>query len=160
MYHKQKFKRGRKIINECLSELSLTFKCVSKQDKIALFEHKFETSLMRIPVSFEFGSKLKKFNNPMQEIDNLLKDKQSIELYTDGSKKGNKSVGIGCYVPKTNIMISKSIDKYASIFTAEAIALREALKVIFKSKELSVYIFTDSKSVLQSFNKYNTIMLI
>ena len=157
VYHKQKFKRGRKIINECLTELSLTFACVSKQDKIPLFEYKFETSLIRIPVDFEFGSKLKKHDNPMQKIDNLLKDKQSIELYTNGSKiKGNKSVGIGCYVPETNIMISKSINKYASIFTAEAIASSEALKVVSESKERSVYIFTDSKSVLQSLNKYNT----
>ena len=56
-------------------------------------------------------------------------------IYTDGSKiKNNNSVGTATICPNLNVRISRSIDKDASIFTAESIALIDSYIVLATQK--------------------------
>lgn len=52
--------------------------------------------------------------------------------------------------PGKNVAIQRSIDKSASIFTAECIALNDAMDTALNIKNKNVFIFSDSMSALQS----------
>ena len=48
-------------------------------------------------------------------------------IYIDGSKKsGNSAVGSACICPELNFSSLKAINKNASVYTAECIALNDA----------------------------------
>ena len=70
----------------------------------------------------------------------------SLHLYTDGSKS-HEGVGFGVYCNDENIMVSSRINKSSSIYTAELLAIAEAVKLL--DSHDSITIFTDSLSSLQ-----------
>jgi len=71
----------------------------------------------------------------------------SIHVYTDGSKC---SGGVGYGVFSFNLDISKRIPLTASIFTAELLAIDEALENIYNDRNRSFTILTDSRSTLEA----------
>ena len=87
----------------------------------------------------------------------LIKDKYEtqgeISIYTDGSKiPFSISVGSDCYCPRLNIRKTRSISSLVSIFTAECIAINDAMQIAIDNKIYNFNIFTDSLSALQSLN--------
>lgn len=79
---------------------------------------------------------LEKWNNPLL-------------VYTDASKS-LLGTGCACYIPSTNNIIKVKLPSHCSIFTAEAIAICEALKFIYLSNADTSIILSDSLSVLTS----------
>jgi len=71
-----------------------------------------------------------------------------LEIYTDGSKTRDGSVGAGVY-SKDGCVICKLPDN-SSVFSAEVEAIKRALKIVLKSKKETFMIFSDSLSALQS----------
>lgn len=74
-------------------------------------------------------------------------------VYTDGSKNEN-AVSFALFEPSLNIGVGHKIDKNASIFTAEAVAILSALKHI-KNRNLGHTkwaVVSDSMSVLKNLN--------
>lgn len=67
--------------------------------------------------------------------------------YTDGSKTPDAlSVGSSYYCPTLEISQSTSINKFASIYTAELLAINMALDIAIKNLNSHINIFTDSLS--------------
>lgn len=74
-----------------------------------------------------------------------------VEIFTDGSKiLDAETVGSACYCPRLSITSCTSLNSYASVFTAECVALRDTLDISLKNPGHNFYIFSDSLSALQS----------
>ena len=76
-------------------------------------------------------------------------------FYTDGSKKDERTSFSVCHDFGTS---SSRINDHASIFTAEAEGIKRAINFILTSprEEGQFVIFSDSKSVLESLDNYNS----
>lgn len=71
------------------------------------------------------------------------------QIYTDGSNLREGSyVGYSSVIPSHDIVIKHRISSYASIFTAEALAILTSLRAIRSNNLERVVILTDSLSVL------------
>lgn len=80
-----------------------------------------------------------------------LEDEEVITIFTDGSKSPQKDfAGFAVWIPKLKIEKKCAVDKNASIFTLEALAIREALICVREYKISKGVIFTDAYSVVQS----------
>ena len=78
------------------------------------------------------------------------KYKDNFKIFTDGSKTETGQVGSAYYIPEIKMEKLRITDQ-SSIFTAEVIAIEEALKWLFsnKIKERAI-IFTDSLSSVEA----------
>ena len=96
-----------------------------------------------------------KTKNPNSLIKHQFKVHQQkhaneLQIYTDGSKMTDE-VGAACVVYKGATLektIKRKLTKYASIFTAEAYAIIDAISAFNKRAEKSVTIYSDSRSVI------------
>uniref|UniRef100_A0A6M2DJW2 Putative rna-directed dna polymerase from mobile element jockey-like isoform x3 n=1 Tax=Xenopsylla cheopis TaxID=163159 RepID=A0A6M2DJW2_XENCH len=75
-----------------------------------------------------------------------------IHIYTDGSKIDGK-VGCAFFVHQLNLKKMIKLSKYASIFTAELIAIYEALTFVKRKNIKNTIIFTDSNAALIALRK-------
>ena len=73
-----------------------------------------------------------------------------LNIFTDGSKKLNKSKASAVNITYFNVQISKRIPDLCSVYTAELTALLLALNLIRDVKPFSSVIFTDSLSALEA----------
>ena len=67
--------------------------------------------------------------NPNQLLNDVLSQENAdCVWYTDGSKcTSSPSVGTACYSPDTDTIVTRSLDKRASIYIAERVALLDAV---------------------------------
>jgi ribonuclease HI len=73
------------------------------------------------------------------------------QIYTDGSKIPDcGSCGAAIHIPKFNINMLIKIPNICSIYTAECIALREALNICQNLNSRNFIIFSDSLSVIMA----------
>ncbi|GJQ79905.1 hypothetical protein Trydic_g18350 [Trypoxylus dichotomus] len=79
---------------------------------------------------------------------------QDTHIYTDGAKS---KVGVGCafIIPEMQYSERFALPKEASVFMAEATAIRKAMETILGMDRDNCAIFSDSKSVLRSFQDFN-----
>lgn len=78
-------------------------------------------------------------------------EQNNMTIYTDGSKvKGKGSVRVACYCEKLEINETISINKRSSVFTAECLAIREAVKIAIDHPGNNYHIMSDSLSALTS----------
>ena len=78
---------------------------------------------------------------------------QSKCIYTDGSKNINS---VGYAIVYDNDTISKKINPNGSIFTAELLAIQDAVSLCIDNNQLNNFvIFTDSRSAKQSLETFN-----
>ena len=105
------------------------------------------TKLSTIPVN--------KNNNPIamkQFALEHIKLHNHNHLYTDGSKDEN---GVGLAVYGNNIKIQSSLSNIASVFTAELLAIKSALKIVMKNHLKEITIFSDSLSSINAIKSYS-----
>ena len=148
---KKKIFSKKSLLYLCIEHISETSKFTEQFDNPIIYANKFSTLLLQIPVNTKLGQELKESNNPNLELIELLSQSNSRNIFTDGSKITTSTyVGCSCICSDLNIFVKKSIHKQASIFTAECIAVEEALKIIIQNPYPKYSIFTDSLSVLLS----------
>ncbi|XP_043461178.1 uncharacterized protein LOC122497875 [Leptopilina heterotoma] len=106
------------------------------------------------PFDIEIGTFIKNTGHPEIIKDIINQNSQeNLSIFTDGSKiEEAHCVGAACYCPQLEIKLKKSINTHASIYTAECIALKEALNIALEVPNKDIYIFSDSLSVLQALN--------
>ena len=127
------------ILSQCIIEV-FPFKELIISENIFNFD--YEVLNTSIPINTEIGTELNLFENPGEIFNNHIDSDNITLIFTDGSKRINKtSVGTACIVPDLNFHMSKSIDKMASIYTAESIAIYDDLNYSFldKNKNYSIY---------------------
>lgn len=78
--------------------------------------------------------------------------KNSTVIFTDGSKSAH-GCGSAFYIYNSNVNRGFQLDRDTSIFTAEAVAILEALKYANSIQLKRITIMTDSRSVMQAIEK-------
>ena len=73
-----------------------------------------------------------------------------ILFFTAGSKQSDSWVGAALYSPHMNIELQFKLSEYTSIYSAEAIAIGEAIQHMLDHNIPHLLIFSDSKSVLET----------
>lgn len=74
-------------------------------------------------------------------------------IYTDGSKNDND---VGCAAVSIGRAVTRRLDRYASIFTAELNGVLCALDIIEETNRDHYVIFCDSQSVIKVMKQYNS----
>ena len=116
-----------------------------------------------IPINFDLGRKLKSLQinqskiSPNLYLKNYLRNNESYINFTDSSKiPGAKSVGAACTCPNLKYSSIVSLNANTSIFTAECIAIYNALNIpIDKAQETKVLIFVTPKVFYLAFKHLN-----
>ncbi|UYV72708.1 hypothetical protein LAZ67_10000380 [Cordylochernes scorpioides] len=77
-------------------------------------------------------------------------DKETIQIYTDGSLVENGSTGSGVLILKDSMEIKRRIKnpKNLSVFRSELTAILQALKLVEKNETKNIIIYTDSKAAI------------
>ena len=90
------------------------------------------------------------------------KHETSIDVYTDGSKTGNESVGAGIAIMdeanrahSTFSTQNAKLCNKSTILSAELEAIKTGLDKLFGQKNKTIAIYSDSKSALQSIMQYD-----
>ena len=146
---KKRKKNLNSIFYDCLQYVNKHSTIIDSSQKLYMYCHNHSTILLDIFVNYEFGKSLGKTLNRTEEFNTHLVKSNALSIYTDGSKTP-EGVGSACICPDTNSIIQRSIDKNASVFTAECIALNDALTLSLRFKNKNIDIYTDSLSVLQA----------
>ena len=148
---KTKTSKRQRIINECLEYIMTDFQKIEKHPKFNIYMYDYKIINTSIPVDFKFGKTAKDLIHPNSLIKSLITNNNVCSIFTDGSKiTGNITTGLSVICPELEHKISKSIDKEASIYTAECIALHEAMLIATRNKGHNFLIFSDSQSALQN----------
>ena len=117
-------------MNECTRNLLCIEHLIHVEEFPSLYNYDYAIMKINVNTNIELGCKLKKSKNPDAMFNNTFEKNQSIKIFTDGSKNdGGISVGSACVCPELNVIRNKSIINRASIFTAECIALSDAMDV-------------------------------
>lgn len=77
---------------------------------------------------------------------------RTTHIYTDGSKTDDL---VGCASVSEQSTITRKLTAETSIFTAELVAIVDALTEVENSNDMTFTIFSDSRSALMAINKYN-----
>jgi ribonuclease HI len=116
-------------------------------------------SLPRLRVCLELGSfsKAETSSEVFMQVFGEHQHVADVQIYTDGSKMEGK-VGSGVYIQGGGLdaEVSESLGKFASVFTAELVAIRVALVRLRLSNNLKVVLYSDSRSALQALLVYNS----
>jgi len=103
---------------------------------------------------FELHSKVSRTMAPaiikQLALELLAKYQDYIKVYTDGSKDPRGIVGAAYCIASLNITRNFRLSDDVSVYTAEMVAIREALRFILNHKIIKAIVATDSLSVLQS----------
>ena len=139
------------ILQYCITQV-FPFKDLIMSENIYNFD--FQVLNVSLPVNIDVGSQLNLLENPGEIFSNHITNDNVTQIFTDGSKSPNKvSVGTACIVPESDYHLSRSLDKIASIYTAESLALYDALKYTLLDKSKNYNIYSDSLSNLLNLSK-------
>ena len=149
------------IINDHRKKSNILYECVKSVKGIEHFIYttelpgiyKRDYNIMKIPVNInnEVGKRLQSSQYANDLFLDIFDNDEAIKIFTDGSKvEGSVAVGCACVCPGLNLTKLVSINNKASIFTAECMALSDAMNVAIANKNRNIKIFTDSLSAVQS----------
>ena len=86
-------------------------------------------------MNFDFGKSIKSLPQPDQQVKMTIEKDKKLAIFTDGSKiPTSKSVGTTAVCPELNISKIRSMNQKASIFTAECIAISDAMDIAIQNK--------------------------
>ncbi|XP_063974369.1 uncharacterized protein LOC135161040 [Diachasmimorpha longicaudata] len=139
--------------NSNIHNIKTDFPIYRSYTKLLEHKHRIHSHSLATPYEFQFSL----INSPPlinTSIGHSLKNAKNnldlhTQIYTDGSKTHEGSyVGFAVVVSSKDIVIKHKITSYASIFTAEALALLTSLQTIHSLKIERSVILSDSLSVL------------
>ncbi|XP_058798339.1 uncharacterized protein LOC131668300 [Phymastichus coffea] len=146
--HQSKRKKKR-IYETCIENVVCLAKNIIKTRNYSIYMYDY--SIIMNPVPFKKITELKRQQNTsLKQICNDFNSPNSKIFYTDGSRSESAlSTGSACVDLKENIVINRSLNKKTSIFTAECIAVRDALDLALHNTDTCNIIMCDSLSLLE-----------
>uniref|UniRef100_A0ABD2XP96 RNase H type-1 domain-containing protein n=1 Tax=Trichogramma kaykai TaxID=54128 RepID=A0ABD2XP96_9HYME len=157
---KHNIKSNLPILNSYNNLIKITKDLISIHNHPVPYDYEYTKLLQKPPTDLDSGLLIQKSSNAQKAFNNLFKNKMenSTVIFTDGSKiDKDQPTGLAIYFPQTQSHEMFKISKYASIFTAEALAIYLALKITLENKYTRTWIFTDSKSSLEAIQNYSPI---
>lgn len=107
--------------------------------------------MYNIDVDIDLGREIQRTAKPSAFFNDFLSRRGNSTWFTDGSKlqtEGSWRVGCASYSPEGDVSILRSVDGWASIFTAESVALLDAVEMAAYSSTGDVLVLSDSLSAL------------
>ena len=147
--NKNKFK-NRPFIR-CIRNVSFENNGVLGSSRFCMYDVSYEALMYEPEVDVELGRSLQKSDRPLEVFDKFVEGRQGALFFTDGSKlKINDTwrVGSASLSLTDGDAVARSIDGRASIFTAESIALLDAVQMAARSAIGDALVFSDSLSAL------------
>lgn len=135
-----------RVIHECIYRSEGYMENTRVSPDLPIFTHAYETITHSIPFDFSVGPEVKRADNPHLAFEKLMTREDAVLIFTDGSKVA-EGVGSACTSVDGSVSITRGISPMSSIFTAECIALNDALDVVANS-ERPCLLFSDSLSSL------------
>ncbi|XP_011313084.1 uncharacterized protein [Fopius arisanus] len=150
-------KRQNRLLLTSIKEIEPMMDQLQREERISLYSHHLQDLMTEIPIDTETGREIKatsiteKWDESWKNIHN-----SAYCIFTDGRKvEGGKSTGYACVCPQLNIRLSKSINNRASVYTAECMAINEAMNIAIQHQEKKIHIFSDCLSALQALEQVN-----
>lgn len=144
-------KYSNRIILQCIKTAFPRAKEIISRLHYNNYAYNYDALTYTVITNSELGTTLKKSTDPNKTLDEFLEKEKAYAIYTDGSKTENaSSVGIACVTHDPPTHSVKSINQNASIFTAECIALNQAVDYALTKPNENAIIFTDSLSAIMS----------
>ena len=142
-------KKKNNVLNECILRIVGIAHLIDSDDLPSLYWYPHTIMSTPMCTNFEIGRKLQRSNNPNELFRKLFESADSLKLYTDSSKSdAGLFVGSACLCPELNLILTRSIICKASIFTAECLAITDAMDIALDNNMRNINIFTDSLSVV------------
>lgn len=113
------------------------------------YNYSYDSLTASLTVDIETGQLLKKSDYPNLLFQSIFAEQEAIRIFTDGSKSENGlSVGTSCISMDLEIIKTNSINPKASIFTAECLAISDAMDIALQHRQCVINVFSDSLSAL------------
>ena len=145
---RKKFNKNSLLLS-CLSTLDNDYDNVYNRENYNLYNYDFELIFLELKINTEVGSEIKSSTDPNALVNKIIEEHKAIPIYTDGSKSStSESVGAASVCPQLNIFQTNSLPASCSIFTAESIALVNAVNIALKNPNHNYIIMSDSLSAL------------
>ena len=145
----------KRLLYQCIRDTVPDLQLLMSNNNYIIYKYDHKILNSAVEVNFKLGHDLKSSKDPNKLLQDSLNPK-ACTIYTDGSKSSNsRSVGSDCFSQQTGYQITQSIDKRASVFTAECVALLEAVKLAQTLNSPDTIILSDSLSALLALNTSN-----
>ena len=139
------------LISRCISNFINSNHNIDSHGNYNIYCHDYKTVITSLPIDTSLGRDLKNSNDPNALLTDYLNNTNALVLFTDGSKITNANfVGSSCLCPSLHFHVENSINPMASVFTAECIALNDALEFALQFNNVDIFILSDSLSALTS----------
>ncbi|XP_058800080.1 uncharacterized protein LOC131669309 [Phymastichus coffea] len=156
-----KLKKSRRLLIKCIKNSDFTNSTIYTNSHYNIYLYNYDIPFNNIIIDTEFGPQISKLTDLNAQINNRLADGNAYAIFTDGSKTPDGiSVGAATVCDRLNVSIMTKLDNRESVFTAECIAINEAVKIALNHTNQNVIIFTDSLSALLSLKTLNLIVNI
>lgn len=114
-------------------------------------KYDYDMFMSTISVNYEVGRMLASSEYPNEIFQCVFNDTNAIIIFTDGSKDDHGSAaGTACVSPDLEIVRTNSVSPRAFIYTAECVALSDAMDIALKHLNRDFNIFMDSLSAVIS----------
>ncbi|XP_058807568.1 uncharacterized protein LOC131673537 [Phymastichus coffea] len=149
-------KFSNRIFQTCIENTYPSKNKIYSKNNFPIYTTNYAVQTINVNVNTEIGQKLKKSNDPNSVLNKIISENRNANIiFTDGSKSADSiSVGSACFHVNKNKFIVRSIDKVASIFTAECLAINDAVDIALEYPNQRCFIFSDSLSALLSLKNY------
>ena len=138
-------KKSPHIFRTCIRDVMCLKHLINTENNFEIFNHEYKTIILNVDINFETGLALKEGEISDESIDLSSINTKYLKIFTDGSKNPYKpSVGSACVCPDLDFSTTKSLPSHTSIFTAEAVAINDALDIALANKNMDIKIFSDS----------------
>ena len=141
-------KKKNNVHNECILRIVSIEHLIDSDELPSLYC--YSHSIMATPMctNFDIGRKLQKSKNPNELCRQLFASSDTLKFYTDGSKNDAfLSVGSAYVCPELNLIHTRSIICKASIFTAECMAISDAMDIALDNNKRNINIFYPKNKV-------------
>lgn len=146
--YRNKF-RGR-VLFDCIREAALDVGDAFRSERFVVYDTPYEVLNYDVFVDLQIGGEIRAASDPNAALDGFIRDSGGMPWYTDGSKARDGGVGCACYSPVSGCIITRCLDPRSSVFTAECIALRDAVEMAGRGEGSNVLVFSDSLSALMA----------
>ena len=139
------------VFGECLANMGNWAHKIDSKAHYNLYNYDYNTMITSIPINTNLGNNIKLSNTLNVIVDDFLSENNACAIYTDGSKSLNSKHCRSAVISQYDDFYScKALVNEASVFTAECVALNEAIiHAIDSIDNKNIIIFSDPLSALR-----------
>lgn len=130
---------------------------IHRTPSLSLFEPNYESLVIRPEIRYDLGINKQDVNANIHFLSSVESESwhDCYHIFTDASKTSTaEAVGVGIFLAQFRLIEKVKLPPESSVFTGECFALLKALDLIYIMNLNKTIIFSDSKSALQTLEKF------